>query len=269
MSRSKYAQIHRQLLFHWTQPQDLDVPNSHKARIAYLEHLKTILDDGLEFRKPNEQHAEWIVQVRIEALHRMLCFSEWTLGDSQAHAGRYGQMGFGFTRKFIMKEGGRPVIYVPNKNDDRFRNALVKILLKAKEDSKLSEYADILASWLKTYNIPKHPREANPKKQSDTGRERKPAPPKPEDHHLRIDFGGLFSNLEDKEWRMLAPNPRKSSKRADSGKLACTPGDLAMVVLPDHQTLAHAMQDEELRAKLYPPDKPAVCLLSREMLFSM
>jgi hypothetical protein len=72
--------------------------------------------------------------------------------------------------------------------------------------------------------------------------------------------------LEDREWRVLGPVAQKKLKIES---LPCVPGSLALVVLPDHQTLAYAMQSVELRARLYPPNKPAVCLLSREMLSSI
>lgn len=44
---------------------------------------------------------------------------------------------------------------------------------------------------------------------------------------------------------------------------------LAMIVLPDHKTLAHVMQHEGIRARIFMEDKPAVCLLTREMLYSI
>ena len=91
---------------------------------------------------------------------------------------------------------------------------------------------------------------------------------KPDDHDLRINFGGLFGNLEDKEWRILLMASDKHPEK-EVPSLVCSPGHLAMIVLPDHETLAHVMQEDDLRAKLYMPGKPAVCLLTKEMLSSI
>ena len=33
---------------------------------------------------------------------------------AQTHAERYGKLGIGFTRDFILNKGGRPVIYIPH-----------------------------------------------------------------------------------------------------------------------------------------------------------
>jgi len=40
------------------------------------------------------------------------------LSQAQIHAERYGKLGIGFTRDFIMNKGGRPVIYVPYDPED-------------------------------------------------------------------------------------------------------------------------------------------------------
>jgi hypothetical protein len=42
-----------------------------------------------------------------------LCFTEIRLSQVEEHADKYGKLGIGFTRDFIMRSGGRPVIYVP------------------------------------------------------------------------------------------------------------------------------------------------------------
>lgn len=277
MTRNKFAQIHRQLLFHWTKPKDFEgKPKSTADRRRFLDHLLLLLDTGLQYRVPERKHAEWLVEGEIEATHGMLCFCEWNVSAAQEHSGRYGGMASGFTRKFVMRAGGRPVVYVSNQKSDAFRKALVSVLQHSKTDEKLRPECELISSWLKTYNL------ARGSSDSEKSKTKKAAPdevtPVPaveklgttltssEDRHLKVDFGGLFANLEDREWRVLGPVAQRKLK---AETLPCAPGNLAMVVLPDHQTLAYAMQSVELRSKLYPADKPAVCLLSREMLSSI
>ncbi len=103
-----------------------------------------------------------------------------------------------------------------------------------------------------------------------------------EDDHLKIKFGGLLANLEDREWRLLSDLESKSK----DAYLSFAPGELAMIVFPDHQTLTLAMRDASmmklilrdhygsvkssaLRREVEFIDKPAVCLVSREMIQSM
>ena len=279
----KYAQIHRQLLFHWSSPSSakapksdkaessefpLSAPKSQKERLDYVELLRSVLLGGLRFSKPDEKHAEYLVKGSIEAKHRMLCFSEWNVGGAQRHASRYGLMGFGFTRKFIMDQGGRPVIYLPNKKYDPIREALEKILIESKKNDALAERVALLESSIKTYNLGQKsaPRSEN---KNGAGKPEKTSPLRAEDNHLGIHFGGLFKNLEDKEWRILEQGSNKSPEAHQFATLPCTPGHLAMIVLPDHETLAHVMQDGDLPDMLYAPGKPAICLLTREMLFSI
>jgi hypothetical protein len=185
-------------------------------------------------------------------------------------------MALGFTRKFVMQAGGRPVVYVSNHKRDAFREALVSVLKHSKKDVKLRSECELISSWLKTYNLARgasnseksKPKTASTDQVTPVGavKKRGMTSTPPEDRHLKVDFGGLFANLEDREWRVLGPVARKKLK---TESLPCSPGNLAMVVLPDHQTLAYAMQSEELRSKLYPTGRPAVCLLSREMLSSL
>jgi hypothetical protein len=278
--KNKYAQIHRQLLFHWTKPKDSPgEPKTASDRRRFLDHLLQLMETGLEFRVPERRHAEWLVEGKIEATHGMLCFCEWNVSAAREHSSRYGTMALGFTRKFVMHAGGRPVVYVSNHKRDAFRKALVSLLLHSKQEEKLKAECDLVASWLKTYNPAASSRtQSDPEKsgkeaapmeegtQTNLGEKTNTKPELKEDNHLRVDFGGLFANLEDREWRVLGP---VAGRKLKLQSLPCTPGSLAMVVLPDHQTLAYAMQSAELRSKLYPAEKPAVCLISREMLSSI
>jgi hypothetical protein len=177
-------------------------------------------------------------------------------------------------------------VYLDNSKSDPFRTAVLGLIRAAKasspEDPKLSERIAIVSSYLKAYHFKREAVKpkvgAEPKKSSAT----KIVARRAEDNHLRIDFGGLLANLEDREWRVLAKNidPEKESF------MGFSPGDLAMIVFPDHQTLSLAMRSSEvmnviLRDRYGPPvidsrkrdadssEKPCVCLISREMIQSI
>lgn len=276
MSANKYSQLHRRLLFHWTGPRYEPTPDKvvplplrdRSDREEYLNVLESILENGLWFSKPGGQNTEWIVEDEISATHPMLCFSEWGVADSNAHSGRYGLMGLGFTRKFVMGVGGRPVVYVPNTRSDPFRKALIEMIGAARNSKasteKLRRHADFLASHLKSYHFKRSRTKPTQDDQQTGKKERKPPGPRPDDDHLRLDFGGLFANLEDREWRILP-----SDAGSDPAPLSFTPGQLAIIVFPDHQTLSLAMQRDTIMKWTRHRDHPSVCLMSREMIMSM
>lgn len=274
MSQNQYAQLHRQLLFHWTKPLGSNknsknifpAPKTSAERSAYVDHLGEILKTGLEFRTPPPHHAEHIVKGKIEAKLPMLCFSEWSVSGGLAQASRYGQLGLGFTRKYIMEMGGRQVVYLPNKPNDPFYRALVALLENAKTVKSLKDQVTLITSLLKTYNPSSEPK-AKVEKEQKKGGVAKKTSTKNDDRHLGVDFGGLFKNLEDKEWRILQEN--HLNPKSVANRILCEPGSLAMIVLPDHKTLAHVMQNEMIRDSLFVENKPAVCFLTREMLYSI
>jgi len=274
MSQNQYAQLHRQLLFHWTKPPGSNknsknifpAPKTSAERSAYVDHLDVLLKTGLEFRTPPPHHSEHIAKGKIEAKLPMLCFSEWSVSGGLAQASRYGQLGLGFTRKYIMEMGGRQVVYLPNKPNDPFSRALVALLENAKTVTSLKDQVTLITSLLKTYNPSSEPK-AKIEQEQKKGEAAKGPSVETDDRHLDVDFGGLFKNLEDKEWRILQENHPK--RKSDATRILCEPGSLAMIVLPDHKTLAHVMQNETIRASLFVENKPAVCLLTREMLYSI
>jgi len=224
MSQNQYAQLHRQLLFHWTKPPGSNknsknifpAPKTSAERSAYIKHLGVILKTGLEFRTPKPHHAEYIIKGKIQAKLPMLCFSEWSVSGGLAQASRYGQLGLGFTRKYIMEIGGRQVVYLPNIPKDPFRLALVAILENAKTVTSLKDQVTLITSLLKTYNPSPEPK-AKVEKEQKKGGAAKRLPTKTADRHLDVDFGGLFKNLEDKEWRILQENQAQSRKEWVTG----------------------------------------------------
>lgn len=276
MSLPKYSQLHRKLLFHWTGPRkknalNHDVPliiKSRSDREKYLDLLEAVLLTGLRFSTPGDKNTEWVEKDSVRATHPMLCFSEWGVAESNSHSGRYGYMGLGFTRKYVMHAGGRPVVYISNKRSDPFRKALLEMIKETRKDSHSNEkirlHADLLASYLKAYHF-KRIRDESKSASTKIGKSANAkSVSRQDDHDLRLDFGGVFSNLEDREWRILSACSAKQPQHLDF-----SPGELAMIVFPDHQTLSLAMHRRAIMHWIRKPEKPSVCLISREMIMSM
>jgi hypothetical protein len=108
----------------------------------------------------------------------------------------------------------------------------------------------------------------DPRKPNSTDgelRERKSGRTPDEDQNYALQFGGIHGNLEDREWRILDTDSRDDKSRA----LSCEPGKLAMIVVPDHKTLTLALKDKAIQEFIMNPDKPAICIISQEMLYSI
>jgi hypothetical protein len=271
MNRNKYSLLHRKLLFHWTQknPDEEGTkkfipkapPQTMPDRLVLISHLRSILTEGLRYSCPKGIHEEKITDL-IQTRHRLISLSEWNVGASSEHARRYGHIGLGFTRKYIMSHDGRPVIYLrkSEKDNDPTTEAMIKLLNSALKDDDLRDHAQLIASLLK---LSKDPRKPN--KSDDKSKKRKPGRSPDEDHNYALKFGGIHGNLEDREWRILDPSSLDCKPRV----LPCEPGKLAMIVLPDHKTLTLAFKDESIRNIVLNTEKPAICVISREMLHSI
>ena len=127
--------IHSKFLVHWT-GKDIEKGCKGKKSKLYVERLKSDLERGL-FAKRTEEDA--IRKTKIKNLLR-LCFTEIRLSQAQTHAKRYGKLGIGFTRDFIMNKGGRPVIYIPYKAEKDGRlleDSIGKLYDKLEGDGEL------------------------------------------------------------------------------------------------------------------------------------
>jgi hypothetical protein len=100
--------IHSKILVHWTGKDIESNPSANKSQL-YVERLIDDLQNGLFTKRTTEAV---IRKKKIKHLVR-ICFTEIRLSQARTHAERYGKLGIGFTRDFIMNKGGRPVIYIP------------------------------------------------------------------------------------------------------------------------------------------------------------
>lgn len=133
--------IHSKFLLHWTGKKDIEnFCNNIKAQ-KYVDRLKDYYENGLFLRRTTEPT---IRKLKIENLLR-ICFTEIRLSQAEKHAKRYGKLGIGFARYFIMNKGGRPVIYIPHKADDRLLEDSIKSVY---EKSKNNEEIHKSSKWI-------------------------------------------------------------------------------------------------------------------------
>jgi hypothetical protein len=213
--------IHSKFLVHWT---GKDIENCFKANKSqlYVERLKDDLEKGLFTKRTTEAS---IRKMKIKNLLR-ICFTEIRLSQAQTHAKRYGKLGIGFTRDFIMNKGGRPVIYIPFEAmaDGRLLEDSIK---NAYENSKDNEEIRISLKWIM----------AHVKRMSNG---------KSEDSEDYEDY------YEEMEWRVVydeSPKNKHFTKGKGNGvhRLTFAAHDIKVIIFPDEGTKQLSLKDEAIR----------------------
>lgn len=123
-----YAQtVHSDILIHWTGKDfDPEVKDdfysnealNHPSMVVnkdlidnYLMRLKNILLYGFWVMDIGENI--WINNSKFPIKEcPMVCFTELKLSESRKHAFRYGRLGIGLKRLFVVKRGGQPIHYL-------------------------------------------------------------------------------------------------------------------------------------------------------------
>jgi len=211
-NKGEIMSIHSTILVHWT---GKDIANTKKSQL-YVERLKDDLKNGLFTKRTSEDS---IRGTSVKNLLR-ICFSEIRLSQAQKHAKRYGELGIGFTREFMMNKGCRPVIYIPfdeipdgNILEDSIRNLY----------TNLKDRKEIFRSvkWIM----------AHVKRMSNE---------KDEDYY------------EEMEWRIVhdeSPDNKHFTKGKGDGvhRLKFTAYDIKVIIFPDEDTKQLSLKDEVIR----------------------
>jgi hypothetical protein len=217
---------HSKILVHWT---GKDIENRHGANKAelYVERLKDDLEKGLFTKRISEDS---IRNWKIKYLLR-ICFTEIRLSQAEKHAERYGKLGIGFTRDFIMNKGGRPVIYIPHKADNRLLEDSIKSVY---EKSKDNEEIHKSSKWIMA-------------------------------HVKRMSNGKDEDYYEEMEWRIIhdeSPNSKHFTKGEDNGvyRLKFAAHDIKVIIFPDEPTKRLSLEDEAIR-KYFSELMPIIAIL--------
>ena len=280
MARPRYSNVHRQQLFHWIgshiEAQLARGELTNAAREQYVDCLEGALRHGLWVQSPREpdELGRGLIRVR----RAITCFTEWSLDLSRPHTTRYGRLGLGFPKLFVLQRGGQPVTYVRDlRRGDPYTAALVAIETafqsgevpgkSARQLETLRQHFDYLTHFSK--RIRKQPR--------PHARRPKPAPAKkpramPRDASpFERRFGGCLHYLEEREWRIV--HDEKLAKHFARGPKDGPPSyyvpfrtgeHLFTVVLPDNDTVSRALRRHKIRNALFPSDRPHATVLSLE-----
>jgi hypothetical protein len=231
-------------LVHWT-GRDLDkddktieitgaacegsVTNEEMTR-KYLDRLKSILRFGLWMKYPEESELSIANgAIKLPRISRT-CFTELKLSEVRSHGARYGRLGIGFKRPYVMFRGGLPVWYCPSEDAGGWMGWLDSLYLRGRPLSDKDRFLCFL---------------------------------KP------MGFNGGFKRytyLYESEWRiiyadwlerdLLATNPgaiKGWPEPLENSPPYLLPVDgewLALIIYPSIQALCAAQQDKEIRQLL-------------------
>lgn len=130
--------IRSDILVHWTGRDICSNPDAltNSKRELYVERLRSILLEGLWMTKPVENlvgnGATPNENTKMYYDSHMTCFTEIRLSRANEHASRYGILGIGVDRKFVLNRLGGPVHYVRNSLPEQIIGNWNEVLLYIK-----------------------------------------------------------------------------------------------------------------------------------------
>lgn len=284
MASPSYNSIHRQQLFHWIgfhieRDTVRGEPLTDPLRNVYLDCLEDALTTGLWAKVP--RNPDQLGDGKLVKVKRPItCFTEWSLGQSQPHAKRYGRLALGFPKTFVSKRGGQPVTYVRDSTRrDPYVSAINAIArftgtLKESDDAEeIKKHVEYLSHFVKRMKkLNKEPlsslADATPAAHPEPSARPARKPNRPRDLYSRT-FGTTLHYMEEREWRIVYDDSLDSvfKKGPQNGQpeyyIPFKPGrELYTIALPDNRTVNLAFNRERLFEKLFPKDAPHVTIIS-------
>jgi len=249
--------MHKRLVYHWIGrhiESRRDLPEAERVEM-YVEALRGSLDKGLWLNRMDE--ALHLGRHRLDLNRRMVCLTESRLSECRFHSQRYGKLGLGFPKRFVLEAGGKPVSYVRHKRGDLY----TRLLLEAVEDAHglvQRRRLEYLAHFVKPMGVQRRKRtrrRASAPRAPGTG-------PTPQ-LWTRRQFGPRLLYLSEAEWRivedpsLLERTSIEMESTAERTYLRYDPGlDLMTVVFPDARIQQAALEDPVVGPKLRLADPP-------------
>ncbi len=204
--------IHSKILIHWTGKDIETYPEDERTQL-YVKRLKNSLQEGL-YTKTTEEDV--IRGWKIKNITR-LCLTEIRLSQAQMHAERYGKLGLGFSRDFIMNKGGRPVIYIPFEAaaDSRLLEDSIRCVHeKSKDNNDIHESS----KWIMT--------------------------------HVKRMWNEKGEDFyEEMEWRIVLHANDRNIRNVGNGvhRLKFEPSDIKVIIFPSEDTKRSSLEDDYIR----------------------
>lgn len=292
------------LLFRWVGKSIEDKPPKQRAFITpyqrqeYLKYLADALDHqkGLFSRTPTDENLGKVISKgkrdgksirRFKSELPCLCFTELDLGDCAHHWNQFGRLAFGFTKQFILKQGGSPMQYCLGTSDcDSVHDlACVSDYLKRVATGTEKAEMDAMAAFQRLCHFYKRVRPEvaerkspteKPKDYKATEKKKFRPEPSPEDKLAKeAGFGRLspMRHLEEHEWRLVYSENHDRWHKIKGGRSTAEAWfhvevgeELQMIILPDNRSLQLVQQSDYLCDRLFRFPKKPVQVLSLEVI---
>lgn len=287
----RYSDVHRRQLFYWL-GNHIDYPDGgnkrtrleERHRKQYIAALRGVLQQGkgLWMKAPRIPDTLGDDRNGFAVNRPITCFTEWLVGECLPHTTRYGRLGLGFSRQFVIQRGGHPLLYTKGTRQDVYTGNLIALhrflhdedQMKGCDPEELQQLRmrlDYLAHFVKRLNPPPSP-EARAKHRKAVAK-RKPKMDATEARYMRR-FGKRLLYLEEREWRIVHHGGGAFGRYFKPGPggpgrpefyIPFAPGkDLFTLVLPDNETLNMVMNNKFFIKRLFSRDTPHVTVLSLE-----
>jgi len=143
--------LHTKFLIHWTGNDFHQPQNGLKddIRNQYTDRLIDILQHGF-FMNPGNETIWGANDASITGRISRTCFTEIKLSLAKQHATKYGSLGIGVNREYVLERYGGPVFYVQNGSNSNIIENFCKVLsfLDGQNEKIKDEFA-VICGYLK------------------------------------------------------------------------------------------------------------------------
>jgi hypothetical protein len=202
----------------------------------------------------------------------IVCFTEWSLGESLPHTHEYGRIGFGFPKRWVIENGGQSVTYFRHHEKGRFLQSLFKLLAAqgtqgpngvwtAKSPGNGFEELRYLIHFAKMIRLKAPKPVRSPTKKFPSGKPTKRPVSKAGQEALTFKrkFGMPLPFVEEREWRIVHHTGNKHFVKGPGTPeyhLPYIPGEeLFTLVLPDHKVVSRVHESTWFTERLFTPWK--------------
>ena len=275
--------VRSNFLIHWT---GKDINTDYRAlcdaqREEYVARLRSTLrkDSNGLWMKENEEEITipGVGSISYKGAP-MTCFTEIKLSATYEHAKRYGCLGLGFTRDFVIGLLGAPVQYVAATVEDEIAKSMIIVMNNLRtfssKETTVVQLSPVIAE------------EVDPEFHQLQWNDGLRAMFENLFNTLKINMLLLkpmsectcphdFQNLDEAEWRILHETGGSQDKIIFDGKdkepparITFEPADLKIIVFPDDHTRSMALSDQVIMDWFGdPPDLPVMTTIEECLQF--
>ena len=224
--------LHTRFLVHWTGKEWGNEPLDDDLRSKYIERLMDDLQHGF-YMQPGDERLWGANQAEITPRIARTCFTEIKLSLAMKHAEKYGRLGIGVDRRYVLERFGGPVFYVQSGDTSNIIENFWKVwsFLREQKSDIADEFA-VICGYLKNMS----------------------------DRNC-----AELVYYDELEWRIthLRRLDGKYLTTQDAARhiyrIKIKPDDVKVLVFPDDRTKSMALQREDIRRLL---NNPICCTLT-------